>query len=376
MVKALFSSWLRNNYSAFYGTILFSIVVALIPANGLTQVLATPPYSVTTFATAPSGLSAPDSVTFSATNVFIGYGNGGAPDGSGGAMSNVVEYDFKGNIINNFTIVGHNDGLRYNPHTNTLWAVQNEDGNANLSIINLRTGKQEISQLGTGPHGGGYDDIDFNNSAVYLSASAPTINPNTAPAIVSLQMSRKGPVLTGILNGDATATNVTTGTTETLNLQDPDSMIVNPLGELVMTSQGDGELIIVQHPGLSCQNALVVPLTSALGGTTIGNTQLDDTVFTNQSAGELLVADKSLNTVFAITAPYFGPSAYSAVSVFSSPSAPSPIASFVGQTNLTTGFVTPIVTGMGNPGGMAFIPSGVNLPRFVALAAQIPEVCQ
>jgi hypothetical protein len=375
VAKAPFLSGPRKYCPALYASILFSIVAALIPASAQTQVVATPPYSVTTFATAPSGLTAPDSITFSATNVFVGYGNGGAPDGSGGAMSNVVEYDFKGNMVNNFTIVGHNDGLRYNPRTNNLWALQNEDGNANLSIINLRNGHQEILQLGTGPHGGGYDDIDFNNNAVYLSASAPTINPNTAPAIVSLQMNRKGTVLTGILDGDATSTNVTTGTTETLNLQDPDSMIVDPLGELVMTSQGDGELIIVQHPGLSCQNALVVPLTSAAGGSTIGNTQLDDTVFTNQSAGELLVADKQLNTVYAITAPYFGPSAYSAVSVFSSPSAPNPIESFVGQTNLTTGFVTPIVTGMGNPGGMAFIPSGVDLAKFVTASVQIPEVC-
>ncbi|MBV8134458.1 MAG: hypothetical protein JO121_02285 [Deltaproteobacteria bacterium] len=375
MAKGLFSSWLGNYFATFYASILFSVVAALIPASGLTQVVATAPYSVTTFATAPSGLSAPDSVTFSATNVFVGYGNGGAPDGSGGAKSNVVEYDFKGNTITTFDIVGHNDGLRYNPRTNTLWALQNEDGNANLSIISLRNGSQEIFQLGTGPHGGGYDDIDFNFNTVYLSASAPTINPNTAPAIVTFQNSRKGPVLTGILNGNATVTNVTTGTRETLNLQDPDSMILNSLGELVMTSQGDGELIIVQHPGLSCQNALVVPLTSAAGGSTIGNTQLDDTVFTNQSSGELLVADKQLNTVFAITAPYFGPSAYSAVSVFSTPTAASPIESFVGQTNLTTGFVTPIVTGMGNPGGMAFIPSGVNLAKYVAASAAIPESC-
>ena len=375
MAKALFSSWLRNHFAAFYTSILLSIVASLIPASGLTQVVATAPYSVTTFATAPSGLSAHDSITFSATNVFVGYGNGGAPDGSGGAKSDIVEYDFRGNTISTFTIVGHNDGLRYNPRTNQLWAVQNEDGNANLVIINLGTDEQKIFQLGTGPHGGGYDDIDFNNNAVYLSASAPTINPNTAPAIVSLQMNRHGVVLTGILNGDATATNVITGTTETLNLQDPDSMILNPLGELVMTSQGDGELIIVQHPGLSCQNALVVPLTSAAGGSTIGNTQLYDTVFANQSAGELLVADKQLNTVFAITAPYFGPSAYSAASVFSSPSAPNPTESFVGQTNLSTGFVTPIVTGMGNPGGMAFIPSGVNLAKYLLASVQIPEVC-
>jgi hypothetical protein len=89
----------------------------------------------------------------------------------------------------------------------------------------------------------------------------------------------------------------------------------------------------------------------------------------------LLVADKALNAVYAITTPYFAASAYSAVSVFSSPTAPNPIESFVGQTNLSTGFVTPIVTGMGNPGGMAFIPSGVNLTKFVAASAQIPEVC-
>jgi hypothetical protein len=355
--------------------ILAGVIVVIKPAISYAQVVAVAPYSVTTFATAPSGLSAPDSVTFSSTNVFIGYGNTGAPDGSGGAMSNVVEYDFKGTLIKNFTIVGHNDGLRFNPKTNELWALQNEDGNANLSIIDLKSGKQKIYQLGTGPQKGGYDDIDFNNQATYLSASAPLINPNTAPAIVSLKLTGKKAVLTGILSGNASATNVTTGDAETLNLQDPDSMIVDPLGELVMTSQGDGELIIVQHPGLKCQNALVVPLTSETGGPTVGDTQLDDTVFTTQSAGELLVADKGLNAVYEITVPYFAASAYSAVSVFATPTAANPIESFVGQTNLTTGFVTPIVNGMSNPGGMAFIPSGVDLVKFVKASAQIPEVC-
>ena len=104
----------------------------------------------------------------------------------------------------------------------------------------------------------------------------------------------------------------------------------------------------------------MVPLSSAAGGSTIGNTQLDDTVFATQSQGRILVADKDLGAVYSITAPYFAPdAAYSAVSVFSSPTAPNPTESFVGQTNLTTGFVTPIVTGMSNPGGMAFIPAQV-----------------
>lgn len=366
-----------KHYSAAFCTIILAcMMIAVNPASSRAQVVAVPPYTVTTFATAPTGLSAPDSITFSSTNVFVGYGNGGMPDGSDGAMSNVIEYDFKGNLIQNFkNIVGHNDGLRYNPVTKELWALQNEDGNANLAIIDLKTGNQKIYQLGTGPHGGGYDDIDFNNKDIYISASAPTINPNTAPAIVSLTFKGKKPVLTGILSANATVTNVTTGMPDMLNLQDPDSMIVDPLGELVLDSQGDGELIVVQHPGLKCQDAFLVPMTSEAGGSTIGDTQLDDTVFTTQSAGELLVADKGLNAVYAITAPYFAASAYSAVSVFETPTAANPIESFVGQTNLTTGFITPIVNGMSNPGGMAFIPSGVDLEKFVEASVKIPEAC-
>jgi hypothetical protein len=356
-------------------SILAGILTAMIPANSLAQPVAKRPYSVAIFATAPGGLSAPDSITFSSTNIFVGYGNGGAPDGSGGAMSNVVEYDFNGNMINNFVIVGHNDGLRYNPADHLLWALQNEDGNATLILLDPRNGQQTLYQLGTGPHGGGYDDIVFNNHAVFVSASAPTINPNTAPAIVSLKLTGGKAVLTGILNGNASAINVITGTPETLNLQDPDSMIVDPFGELVMTSQGDGELVVVRHPGRPCQDAFVVPLTSKAGGKTIGDTQLDDTVFTTTSSGRLLVADKNLNAIYTITAPYFMPAAYSAVSVFATPSAPNPIASFVGRTNLTNGFVTPIVTKMSNPGGMAFIPSGVDLGAFIHASTKIADFC-
>jgi hypothetical protein len=354
---------------------LIGVAASFAPGIGHAQVAAVPPYSVTTFATAPNGLTAPDSVTFSAANVFVGYGNEGAPDGSDNAVSNIIEYDYKGNQIQNFKIIGHNDGLRYNPFTNTIWALQNEDANTNLSIIDLRTGNQTIYQIGTGPHGGGYDDIDFNFKSVYLSASNPTINPNTAPAIVSLRIIGKKVTLTGILNGNAAVTNITTGESDTLNLQDPDSMIIDPRGELVLASQGDGELIITQYPGLSCQKSFLEPLTSESGGPTIGDTQFDDTVFTNASTGELLVADKELNAVYVITTPYFGPAAYSAVSIYETPTAVNPTESFVGQTNLATGFVTPIVTGMAEPGGMAFIPFGVDLNGFVKSSASIPEAC-
>ena len=55
-----------------------ALVALMIPASGSAQVVATAPYTIKTFATAPTGLSKPDSITFNSTNVFVGYGNGGA----------------------------------------------------------------------------------------------------------------------------------------------------------------------------------------------------------------------------------------------------------------------------------------------------------
>lgn len=364
-------------------TIIGSMVATSLAALALaTPAAAQPPstfapYSVSVFATDPPGLSAPDSVTFNATNVFVGYGNGGNPDGSDNAKSNVVEYDMSGNAVRTFDIVGHNDGLRINPQTGDLWALQNEDGNSTLIIIDLPSGRQTTYELGTGPHGGGYDDIVFDGNFVFLSASAPTINPNTAPAIVSLKISpfTKKATLTGILNGNATVTNVTNDQPTQLNLQDPDSMILDPDGDLVLDSQGDGELIVVHHPGLSCQSAFLVPLNSEAGQGVPMATQFDDTVFVSQAQGKVLVADKQLGAVYVLTAPYFAPgAAYSAVSVFLPPSAQNPTTSFVGQTDLTTGFVTPIISNMGNPGGEAFIPAEQSpSPRLKFPFGQLPS---
>jgi len=322
---------------------------------------ATPPYTVTTFAPNPTGLSKPDSIAFNGTDVFVGYGNGGNPDGSGGAMSNIVEYDLTGHQLNNITVIGHNDGLRIDPATGDLWALQNEDGNSTLIIIKVKTLKQTtytVGATGTGPHGGGYDDLVFDGNSVFFSASAPTVLPDVNPAIVSVKIIGKKTKLTGILNGTANATDVLTGNTVALSLTDPDSMILDPVGELLMTSQGDGELIVVRHPGLSCQEAFRVPLSSDLGGGTLGDTQADDTVFATQTAGQILIADKALGAVFSITTPYFAPgAAYSAIDTFTDPSGTTQTGAFVGQTNLTTGFVTPILNNLGDPGGIAFIPA-------------------
>jgi hypothetical protein len=58
-------SRLKNCFAAAGLSALSGVMIAGMPVTGSAQVpVATAPYSVTTFATAPAGLSAPDSVTF------------------------------------------------------------------------------------------------------------------------------------------------------------------------------------------------------------------------------------------------------------------------------------------------------------------------
>ena len=81
-------------------------------------------------------------------------GDGAAPDGSDGKSSTIVEYRPNGDIVTTYTVPGHNDGLRVNPKTKRLWAMQNEDGNPNLVIIDPIMGTQTIYTFGPTPHGG------------------------------------------------------------------------------------------------------------------------------------------------------------------------------------------------------------------------------
>jgi len=314
-----------------------------------------PPYVLSTFAQSESGYFDPDSVTFNATDIFIGYGNGGAPDGSGGAMSTIVEYDMTGTVVTKFTVVGHNDGLRINPADGNLWAIQNEDANANLVVIDLKHGGQTVTQFPSpAPHGGGYDDVVFTKGATFVSASNPANNPNTEPAIVSVDLDGKKLNVAPVLAGNASATNVRNGSTVTLNLQDPDSMILDPFGELILDSQGDSEEVVVQFPGQSCQSAFVVPLTYPTGADTFAGLMADDTAFATANTGFIIFADKSLQTVYKITTPYFFIGA--AYTAFQDNTG---TFGFVGRTDFSTGVSTPIITGLGNPGGMAFVPTTV-----------------
>ena len=138
----------------------------------------------------------------------------------------------------------------------------------------------------------------------YISASNPANNPNTGPAIVSATLGNGFVGVEPVVFGNANAIDIPTGATAPLNLQDPDSMTVDPLGNIVLDSQADHELIIVSHPDQEDQRVLRLPLiyVPPTGAVPL---QAADTAFVTSSEGFILFADKGLNTVFKLTAPAF-----------------------------------------------------------------------
>ena len=222
------------------------------------------PYKVTVFAkSVPGKYTQPDSIAVSLTMVYIGYQNGGAPDGSNGATSTIVEYTKTGQVNRTWTVTGHNDGLKINPDTHELWAMQNEDANPNLVIIATNTpggAQRNYTFTGKTPHGGGYDDIVFRNGQVYFSASNPANNPNTAPAIVKATFSGSTISVTPFFAANTVVNDVNSDNPVTLNLQDPDSMSLDSRGDIILDSQADSELIVVRKPNTPQQSGTVIPL--------------------------------------------------------------------------------------------------------------------
>jgi hypothetical protein len=327
------------------GLLLATSVFAGVAAAPAFAQTAASPYQLSVFATAPKGLSGPDSIAVRRDHVFVGYGDGNAPDGSDGKSTQIVEYSMNGMVEHTYTVKGHSDGLKVDPSTQLLWALQNEDANANLVIIDPETHQQTLYTFGPTLHGGGYDDLVFRGCKVYISASNPANNPNTGPAIVSARLDGNYVDVKPVLAGDAGAIDIPTDATVKLNLLDPDSMTLDPQGNIVLDSQGDQELIIVSDPGSLRQRVLHLPLSY---GTSSGSVrvEVDDTAFVTSTEGFILFADKGLNKVFSLKKKAFAPgAAYTAADG----------GPFVGTIDLTTGVITPIVTGLKGPGGLVFV---------------------
>jgi len=319
-------------------TIFFAVAAGTVTASA--QVTAVPPYTVSVFAKSMKPhYYQPDSIAVWSNTVFIGYGNNAKPDGTFG-HSTIVQYAMDGSVMQIYEVKGHNDGIKVDPQTNLVWLLQNEDANPNLVILDPKNGNMKKYTFAKPAHGGGYDDMAFGGRDVFISCSNPANNPNTKQAIVKAKLQGHSVVVTPILLGNDFATSITTGQQVQLNLQDPDSMTFDTAGDLVLDSQADAELIILHHPGAKDQSVFQLPLTS--GGSSV---QIDDTIFPAVSQGLFLVSDRDGETVYSVTAPFFGPDPFSAAPTF------------VGQLNLSTGVLSPVVMGTVNSHGMTFIPA-------------------
>ena len=308
--------------------------------------IAKPAYTVSVFAAPPVGLTNPDSITTANGNIFVVYANATNPDGTGG-FSTIVEYSPTGKVLRTFDVTGKADGLKYNPFDHKLWALRDEDSNPALTIIDPKNGlKTDYTYAQLPPlHGGGYDDVVFMQGETFISASNPNVDANgqnNSQSIVKARLVGHQVFVTPVLKGNATLIDIVTGEKVVSLQSDPDSLKVDSVGDLVLDSQADGDLIFINAPGSPNQAGLRLHLSN---GTSTQIT-VDDTVFPTAPSGTIYVVDTKGDTVYAVKSDAFQPGgAYSA----------SDSDGILGKVDLSTGLVTPIVTGMMTPHGALFV---------------------
>jgi len=341
---------------------LIATTVIFIVAAASAQ--AAPTISESTFATGGAvGATEPDSITTGDGSVWVQYGNGADSTGVSG-NSTIVRYSMSGAVQHVYTIAGLVDGLKFNPVSGMVWALQNNDGNSTLSLINPATNivsgplKYQSPPYVYGPTSSrGYDDVAFLNGKVYLSVSNP-VNP-TDPVV---QMLNQGNIPSGTL----TTTNILTAhdttpafTSSSQAPPDIDSLKSTPSGQLVLTTEGDaglappqdGRFTLISNPG-TAPTVTNVRVNNA-GGTNV--TGMDDVLFPGATAGTLYVAATSNNTVYALHLTGLDPNtAIVTLGGFDE----------VALVNPTTGVVgTPLLSGLSGLHGLDFVPAAASAPE-------------
>jgi hypothetical protein len=313
-------------------------------ASQASNVAAPPGYTVCLFVGATTAANHPDDVRVAGGNVWIAWQNSSAKDGSTTKPSTISEYTAGGKLLKSWTVIGHADGMRMDPSTGQMWVTTDEDANPRLDLISPSSSAPAAIKLPKTAWGGGLDDITFFNGSAFISASNPTLNSagkNTAPALVKVSVTGTTATFTPVLMGDAKATTLNPPVSPvTLNLTDADSQTTDPQGDLVLMSQADDALLFIHNPGTASQTVKLL---------TVG-TSVDDTIWPTSSNGCLLVADNN-SGVFSVC---------STIWVTGAPITDSPndatVISFVGTLSMGSGQITPIITGILNPHGMAFLP--------------------
>ncbi len=299
------------------------------------------------FATGPSGTSGVDSLTTAGGSIWAEYGNGASSNGGPGS-STLVQYAPDGTVQNTDTITGSVDGLKTDPVTGQVWALVNQDGNSSLRLIDPATGAVGAPlDYAVTSTSSGYDDVAFTNGQVYLSYTNPA-NPGD-PVVRQLDngnMPLGKLVVSDLLPFGATGTNIVTGKTETIPLNDPDSLKSLPGGSLVLTSEADKAFTIISDPGTKAQSERFVSLTNLPAGSS-----LDDVTIPTSSSGTFYVSNGGTNQVEAYH-----------VSGLNTSDAYASVGTGILQVDLQTGAQTMLVSGLTGSHGLIFTPDAVNGP--------------
>ena len=304
-----------------------------------------------TFAIAPSGSSAPDSITKGGGSIWVEYGNGADSTGKSGS-STIVQYDRHGMIENTYTLSGLADGLKYDPRTGDVWALMNNDGNSHLVLIDPAT-KQVSAPLNYAPpyvygtnSSRGYDDAVFDGKRVFVSYTNPA---NPGDPVVQELTNGTAPFgtlhTTDILRLGDTGTNLVTGQhNQPLPMTDPDSLKLLPNGSLVLTSEADGALIFIKDPGTTNQSESFVKLPAGMTP--------DDAIMPTASSGTFYISNQGGNDVVAAKVSGLNPHDLY-VDVRGTTAAENALV----QLDPRTGQVTTLVSGLNSPHGLLFVPS-------------------
>jgi hypothetical protein len=282
--------------------------------------------------------TSPDSITYGNGSIWVEYSNG-APSSNYTGNSTIVQYSASGAVQNTYSLGGNVDGLKYNPNSGLVWALQNQDGNSQLSTINPAT-KAVSAYMYPSPvsTSRGFDDVAFIGNNVYLSQT----NPKSPSDAVIVKLNNPDPAtplsFSTVLSGAG------------ILATDPDSLKSTPTGGLILTGEGDKALTFITNPGAASQTASSIALSGA-NGAAIGNP--DDSIYATATSGTFYVTDSATNTVYAIDA-----SGLTTNSLFVS------VGNAFGSLDPATGVVTPILTGTGLH-GVEFVaspePAGVTM---------------
>ncbi len=281
----------------------------------------------------------PDSVSFGNGSLWIEYGNGASSTDYSG-KSTIVQYTPSGTVQNTWLLAGSVDGVKVNPNTGMVWALQNQDAISQLSIINPSTKAVSAFTYGA-PYTAssstrGFDDVAFIGNSVYMSETNPATTSD--PVVVKLNSSTPSSPIsqTGVVTGAGIAAT------------DADSLKSTPTGGLVLTGEADGALNFIANPGQTNQSVRSIKLSGA-NGVTIGSP--DDSIYATSTSGTFYMTDTTSNLVYAVSATGLTPG-----SLFVN------VGSSFGSVDPSTGVVTPLVNGVGLH-GLDFVANTTATPE-------------